>query len=46
MKPTQATPELSGEDAIKLINQVNIAPTKKAIKRNKILSIILCDIRK
>ena len=35
MKPIQATPELSGDDAIKLINQVNIASTKKAIKETK-----------
>ncbi len=33
MKPIQATPELSGKDAEKLFNQVNVAPTKKALKK-------------
>lgn len=35
VKPIQQTPELSGADAKKIIDQVNIAPSKASIARNK-----------
>ena len=46
IKPIQATPELTGKDATKLLLQVNIKPTDKAMKRNELLRGILADIRK
>lgn len=46
MKPIQATPELRGKDAIKLLNQVNATPTEKAMKKNSMLRSILDNIRK
>ena len=46
IKPIQATPELRGKDAEKLLNQTNTAPTPKAVKRNNMLHSVLADIRK
>lgn len=46
MKPIQATPELHGKDAIRLLNQVNVTPTEKAMKKNTMLRSILDNIRK
>lgn len=46
MKPIQATPELSGEDAQRVIEQVNKIPTEEAIKKNKKLLNVLHQIRK
>ena len=46
IKPIQATPALSGKDAMELLKQVNMAPTSKAIKKNNMLQCILADIRK
>ena len=46
IKPIQVTPELSGKDAVKLFNQVNIAPTQKAEKKNNMLHSVLTNIRK
>ena len=46
MKPIQATPELSGEDAQRVIEQVNKIPTGEAIKKNKKLLNVLHQIRK
>ena len=46
MKPIQATPELSGEDAVRLIQDVNRKPTKEAEKWNKMLSKVLDPIIK
>ncbi len=45
IKPIQATPELSGEDAARLLVQVEKKPTKQTIKRNKMLSSVLRNIR-
>ena len=41
IKPIQATPELNGKDAMKLSNQMNIAPTEKAIKKNTNVNVNL-----
>lgn len=46
MKPIQATPELHGRDAVKLLNQTNVKPTVQAIKKNNMLRSVLNDIRK
>lgn len=46
MKPIQATPELSGEDAVKLLRQSSIVPTEKALKKNTMLRSVLTSIRK
>ena len=35
MKPIQATPSLSGEDAKRIMLQVSTNPSKEAIKRNE-----------
>lgn len=45
MKPIQATPELSGKDAEKLLKETQIKPTEKAIKKNIMLRNVLDDIR-
>lgn len=37
IKPIQATPELSGEDAERLIRDVNRKPTKEAAEWNAML---------
>lgn len=46
MKPIQATPELSGRDAIKLLSQTNMKPTAQAMKKNNMLHGVLTNIRK
>lgn len=46
IKPIQATPELSGKDAVNLLIQVNSKPTDKAMKKNDLLRGILANIRK
>lgn len=46
IKPIQATPELSGKDAEKLLLQTNTEPTMQAMKKNKMLHSILANIRK
>ena len=46
MKPIQATPELSGEDAERLIRDVNRKPTKEALERNRKMQDILRRIKK
>lgn len=46
MKPIQATPELSGKDAAKLMEQANMNPTKKAMQKNNMLRSVLADIQK
>ena len=46
IKPIQATPELSGKDAIKLLLQTNTKPTERAMKKNHMLHSVLTDIRK
>lgn len=46
MKLIQATPELSGKDAVKILNQVNTKPTVQAIKKNNMLYSVLVNIRK
>ena len=46
MKPIQATPELSGKDAVKLLKQTNVTPTKNAVKKNNMLHGVLTNIRK
>lgn len=46
IKPIQATPELSGKDAVSLLLQVNSKPTNKALKRNDLLRGVLANIRK
>lgn len=35
VKPIQATPTLSGTDAIKIVKQALIVPSKEAIERNE-----------
>lgn len=46
IKPIQATPELSGKDAKKLLLQTNVKPSQKAMKKNYMLHGVLADIRK
>ena len=46
MKPIQATPKLSGNDALKLLTQVNRKPTEQANKKNSMLHGVLNNIRK
>lgn len=46
IKPIQATPELSGNDAKELIIQANKLPTEEAIKENELLSGVLKSIIK
>ncbi len=46
IKPIQATPELSGKDAKRLFDQVNVAPTSEAVKKNAMLHSVLNNIRK
>lgn len=46
IKPIQATPELSGKDADKLMAQVDCKPTKEARVKNDMLCNILANIRK
>ena len=46
MKPIQATPELSGKDAAKLMEKANTSPTKQAMHKNNMLRNVLLDIQK
>lgn len=46
IKPIQATPSLSGKDAVELLAQASAKPTDKAIKRNNLLRGILARVRK
>ena len=46
IKPIQATPELSGKDAVNLLIQTNSKPTDKAMKKNDLLRDVLANIRK
>lgn len=46
MKPIQATPELSGEDAAELLRQSSVTPTEKSLKKNTMLRSVLTNIRK
>lgn len=46
IKPIQATPELCGKDAVKLLLQTNVNPTEKAMKKNDMLRGVLTNIRK
>lgn len=46
IKPIQATPELSGKDAVNLLTQANTKPTDKAMKRNNLLRGVLANVRK
>ena len=46
IKPIQATPELSGKDAVNLLLQANSNPTKNAVKKNNMLRSVLTNIRK
>ena len=46
IKPIQATPELSGKDAVNLLLQANSNPTKNAVKKNIMLRSVLTNIRK
>lgn len=46
IKPIQATPELSGKDAMNLLLQANTNPTKNAVKKNNMLRSVLTNIRK
>ncbi len=46
IKPIQATPQLSGKDAEKVMKQVNLAPTQAAKKKNDMLHCVLTEIRK
>lgn len=44
-KPIQATPELSGEDALNFINQAFKQPSQNEIDKNKKLVCVLNKIR-
>lgn len=46
MKPIQTTPELSGKDAAKLMEQENTNPTKQVMHKNNLLRNVLLDIQK
>lgn len=46
IKPIQATPELSGKDAVKLLLQANEKSTEKAMEKNNMLCNVLTNIRK
>lgn len=46
IKPIQATPELSGKDAVKLLLQANEKSTEKAMEKNNMLRNVLTNIRK
>ena len=45
MKPIQGTPELSGEDAERLIRDVNRKPTKEALEWKKLLQRSLKELK-
>lgn len=46
IKPIQATPELSGKDAVNLLIQTSNKPTESAMKKNHMLCSVLANIRK
>ncbi len=46
MKPIQATPELSGKDALKVLAQIEKKPTELAMSKNNMLRSVLTTIRK
>lgn len=46
IKPIQATPELSGKDAVSLLKQTSVPPTNDAIRKNEMLRGILKAVRK
>ena len=46
MKPIQATPGLSGEDAVELLRQSSVTPTEKSLKKNTVLRSVLTNIRR
>lgn len=46
IKPIQATPELSGKDAVAVLKQVSSTPSAKAVKKNKMLYSVLEKVRK
>lgn len=46
IKPIQATPELSGKDAVRLLLQANEKSTEKAMEKNNMLRNVLTNIRK
>lgn len=46
IKPIQATPVLSGDDAISLMKQVLKKPSESAIRKNNMLLNILHNIKK
>lgn len=46
IKPIQATPELTGNDARALLKQVETRPTDEAIRRNNMLRDVLIEVRK
>lgn len=45
IKPIQATPELSGKDAERLIRDVNRKPTKEAMEWKKVLQRSLKELK-
>lgn len=46
IKLIQTTPELSGKDAVKLLNETNVVPTEDAVKKVNMLHDVLTNIRK
>jgi hypothetical protein len=46
IKPIQATPVLSGNDAVNLMKEVLRAPSESAIQKNKMLVNVLKNIKK
>ena len=41
IKPIQTTPELSGKDATKLLNEANAVPSEDAVKKVNMLHVDL-----
>ncbi|MDU2674201.1 MAG: hypothetical protein E7C50_00285 [Clostridium sp.] len=46
IKPIQATPKLKGNEAVKLVNHVQLGVSKKEIAKNKFLLEVLKKIKK
>lgn len=46
IKPIQATPKLKENDAVKLVNHVQLGVSKKEIEKNKFLLEVLKKIKK
>jgi len=46
IKPIQATPTLSGEDAARIIAEANTPPSEEALKRLEMLEQVFDQIRK